>query len=99
MSFYVVDRAKPILRYIREHGIATKMIANTITGRVHFHEIPGKGDTDIKGCLDTLVNNGFAGYGSVELYHHVERWQEALTDSLNYLTQLLPKEKNQIRKN
>lgn len=94
MSFYVVDRAKPILRYIRERGIATKMIANTITGRVHFHEIPGKGDINIKGCFDALINNGFSGYGSVELYHHAERWQEALSDSFNYLTQLLSKEKS-----
>ena len=92
MSFYVVDRAKPILRYIRERGIATKMVANTLTGKVHFHEIPGKGEIDFKACFEALLNHGFTGYGSVELYHHVDRWQEALTESLAYLTKQLPSE-------
>ena len=90
MSFYVVDRAKPILRYIREKGIATKMIANTLTGKVHFHEIPGKGEIDFRECFSILIDNGYRGYGSVELYHHVDRWQEALSESLSYLSSQLP---------
>jgi sugar phosphate isomerase/epimerase len=92
MSFYVVDRAKPILRYIREQGIADKMVANTVTGRVHFHEIPGKGEVDFKGCFQKLVDNGFSGYGSVELYHHMDHWEEALSESLSYLQRQLPQE-------
>jgi len=92
MSFYVVDRAKPILRYIRERGIATKMVANTLTGKVHFHEIPGEGEVDFEGCFQTLIENGYAGFGSVELYHHVDGWEKALSDSLSFLKKCLPEE-------
>jgi sugar phosphate isomerase/epimerase len=93
MSFYVVDRAKPILRYIREQGIADKMVANTLTGKVHFHEIPGKGEIDFRKCFSILIDNGYRGFGSVELYHHVDRWQQALSESLSYLSQQLPAKK------
>lgn len=89
MSFYVVDRAKPILRYLREQGIATSMVANTVTGKVHYHEIPGKGDIDLAGCFRVLLEEGYQGFGSVELYHHVDCWKAALTQSRSYLESVL----------
>lgn len=90
MSFYAIDRAKPILRYLREQGIANKILANTVTGIAHFHELPGKGLVDFMGCFKQLVDKGYSGYGSVELYHHINDWQQALVNSFNYLTPLLP---------
>ena len=89
MSFYVVDRARPVLRYLREQGIAYAMVANTVTGKVHFHEIPGKGDIDLAGCFKALLQNGYQGFGSVELYHHVDCWQRALRESRAYLSGVL----------
>ena len=66
-----------VLRYLREQGIATGMVANTVTGKVHYHEIPGKGDIDLESCFKALLENGYQGFGSVELYHHVDCWSHA----------------------
>jgi len=93
LSFDVLERAKPIAAYLR--GVKTangkplveKMIANTLTGIVHFHEIPGEGTLDFAASFNALTENGFSGYGSVELYHHVASWKKALTDSYRHLSQ------------
>ena len=55
---------------------------------MHFHEIPGEGTLDLAGSFRALVEGGFSGYGSVELYHHVEGWQKALDDSYRHLAPL-----------
>ena len=39
-----------------------KMVANTLTGIVHFHEIPGEGKMDFAASLKALNDNGFSGY-------------------------------------
>ena len=88
LSYDVLERARPICGYLR--GVKTlplvdKMVANTLTGIVHFHEIPGEGTLDLAGSFRALEEGGFKGYGSVELYHHVEGWQKALDDSYRHL--------------
>jgi sugar phosphate isomerase/epimerase len=91
LSFDVLERARPIIIYLRSTKNAEgkllmdKMVANTITGIVHFHEIPGEGTLDLAASFKALNDNGFDGYASVELYHHVASWQKALTDSFNHL--------------
>jgi len=93
LSFDVLERAKPIIAYLRgtpgEDGkpLMAKMVANTLTGIVHFHEIPGEGTLDFAASLKTLTDNGYSGYASVELYHHVKSWQKALDDSFRHLSQ------------
>jgi hypothetical protein len=92
LSFDVLERARPIIIYLRSTKNAggkllmDKMVANTITGIVHFHEIPGEGTLDLASSFKALQDNGFTGYASVELYHHVASWQKALTDSFNHLS-------------
>ncbi|MBI5962455.1 MAG: sugar phosphate isomerase/epimerase, partial [Chloroflexi bacterium] len=87
LSFDVLERAKPIIGYLRgtknSDGklLMDKMVANTLTGIVHFHEIPGEGSLDFKASFKALDENGFSGYASVELYHHVASWEKALADS------------------
>jgi sugar phosphate isomerase/epimerase len=93
LSFDVLERARPIIAYLRtpkEGGgrpLVEKMVANTLTGIVHYHEIPGEGTLDFSASFRALSDHGFSGFGSVELYHHVVSWEKALKDSFRYLSQ------------
>lgn len=92
LSYDVLERTKPILGYLRGvkgPQLVDKRIANTLTGIVHFHEIPGQGTLDFAASFKALTDNGFDGYGSIELYHHVESWQKALNDSYRHLSQFV----------
>lgn len=93
LSFYVLDRAKPVLRYLRTtlsektgRPILDKKVANTLTGKVHYHEIPGRGEIDFRRTFQALEENGFKGYATVELYHHVNTWEKALGESARVLS-------------
>jgi sugar phosphate isomerase/epimerase len=91
LSFDVLERARPIIAWLRGAdgpAVVDAMVANTLTGIVHFHEIPGAGTLDLAASFKALTDNGFRGYGSVELYHHVESWQQALDDSYRHLAPL-----------
>lgn len=93
LSYDVLERAKPIIVYLRGTKNADgrlfmdKMVANTLTGIVHYHEIPGVGTLDFASSFKALTENGFSGYASVELYHHVQSWKKALDDSFTHLSQ------------
>ncbi len=95
LSYDVLERARPILIYLRSTKNANgkllvdKMAANTLTGIVHFHEIPGEGTLDFAAHFKALTDNGFSGYASVELYHHVQSWEKALNDSYKHLSQFV----------
>ena len=95
LSFDVLERAKPIIAYLRGTKNADgkllmdKMVANTLTGIAHFHEIPGEGSLDFEASFKALNENGFSGYASVELYHHVASWEKALADSYKHLSQFV----------
>ncbi len=91
LSYDVLERARPVAAYLRgvkNPPLVDKMVANTLTGIVHFHEIPGEGTLDLAGSFQALVEGGFSGYGAVELYHHVDGWQEALDASYRHLAPL-----------
>lgn len=88
LSFNVLERARPIvgfMRGVRGPVLIDRMVANTRTGIVHFHEIPGEGSLDLVASFKALNDNGFNGFGAVELYHHVDSWQRALDDSYKHL--------------
>jgi sugar phosphate isomerase/epimerase len=88
LSFDVLERARPIvsfMRGVRSPVLINRMVANTRTGIVHFHDIPGEGTLDFAASFKALNDNGFNGFGAVELYHHVEFWQRALDDSFKHL--------------
>jgi len=95
LSYDVLERARPIIMYLRSTKDANKkllmdkMVANTLTGIVHFHEIPGEGTMDFAASFKALTDNGFSGYASVELYHHVKSWEKALSDSYRHLSQFV----------
>jgi sugar phosphate isomerase/epimerase len=95
LSYDVLERARPIIIYLRStkdtNGalLMDKMVANTLTGIVHFHEIPGEGTMDFAASFKALTDNGFSGYASVELYHHVASWEKALDDSFNHLSRFV----------
>jgi len=96
LSFYVLDRAKPIIHYLRQadrgdQGLPymDKMVANSLTGKVHFHIIPGDGEIDFVGCFKAAVENGFDGYATVELYHHIDAWEQAVAASYQHLSKCL----------
>ena len=95
LSFNVLERARPVITYLRRtRDVSGKLlmdrrVANTLTGIVHFHEIPGEGTLDLGACFKVLNENGFSGYGSVELYHHVAQWQKALEDSFRHLSKFV----------
>lgn len=95
LSFDVLERARPIIIYLRSTKNADgkllmdKMVANTLTGIVHFHEIPGEGTLDFAASFKALNDNGFDGYASVELYHHVASWEKALADSYEHLSKFV----------
>lgn len=95
LSYDVLERARPIIIYLRSTKDANgkllmdKMVANTLTGIVHFHEIPGEGTMDFAATFKTLRDNGFSGYASVELYHHVASWEKALDDSFQHLSRFV----------
>lgn len=95
LSFDILERAKPIISYLRGtrapdgKPYMDKMVANTLTGIVHFHEIPGEGTLDFDASFKSLTDNGFSGYASVELYHHVKSWKKALADSFSHLSQFV----------
>lgn len=96
LSFYVLDRAKPIIHYLRQtdrraQGLPymDKMVANSLTGKVHFHIIPGDGEIDFVSCFKAAVDNGFDGYATVELYHHIDAWEQAVSRSYEELSKCL----------
>jgi sugar phosphate isomerase/epimerase len=95
LGYDVLERARPIIMYLRstkdKNGklLMDKMVANTLTGIVHFHEIPGEGTMDFAATFKALRENGFSGYASVELYHHVASWEKALAGSYKHLSQFV----------
>lgn len=95
LSYDVLERAKPIIIYLRSTKDADgkllmeKMVANTLTGIVHFHEIPGEGTMDFAASFKALADHGFSGCASVELYHHVKSWEKALNDSFRHLSKFV----------
>jgi sugar phosphate isomerase/epimerase len=95
LSYDVLERARPLLIYLRDtkgvdgSPLVDRMIANSLTGIVHYHEIPGEGTLDFAASFKSLTDHGFSGYASVELYHHVTSWKKALHDSYTYLSQFV----------
>lgn len=91
LSYDVLERARPVAAYLRgakRAPLVGRMVANTRTGIAHFHEIPGQGTLDFAASFQALAAHGFAGYGAVELYHHVDGWQAALEASYRHLAPL-----------
>ncbi|HEX2925082.1 MAG TPA: sugar phosphate isomerase/epimerase family protein [Ruminiclostridium sp.] len=74
-----------------EHSIpyAVHMHIEDIADRVHRHLIPGDGEIDFERVFSVIMDNAYEGYISVELYHHADQWQEAITESHQRLIRLM----------
>lgn len=98
INFHVIQRIKPIIHFLRttsspETGtlILQNKVANTLTGKVHYHEVPGRGQIDFSACFKALNDCSYEGSAILELYHNVEDWQEALHESFRFLSQNMQK--------
>ncbi len=95
LSYDVLERARPILIYLRSRQdgdgkpLVERRVANSRTGTVHYHEIPGEGTLDFAASFKALTEHGFDGYATVELYHHVGAWEKALRASFAHLSQFV----------
>ncbi len=91
----VIQKSLPLLSYMRYQpfdnntSLITKPICNTLKGKVHYHEFPGKGKIDFHSIFKVLENKHYKGYITVELYNHVDVWQTVLPESRNYLMQFM----------
>jgi sugar phosphate isomerase/epimerase len=60
-----------------------------IDNRIHYHLIPGLGSINFKKILDTIIEIGFDGFITVELYPYKDKPSEAAIKSLRYLNEIL----------
>ncbi|MCX7923167.1 MAG: sugar phosphate isomerase/epimerase [Clostridia bacterium] len=56
-----------------------------IKNRIHHHQIPGTADIDFSSVFKILKAKGYNNFVSVELFHHADVWQQALSESIKYL--------------
>lgn len=75
-----IRRALPYTRHIH---------IEDIKDGIHHHEIPGEGDIDLKAVLSVIKNSNYTFYVSVELYHHADVWERAITLSRRNLISLM----------
>ncbi len=91
INLNILEKFKPILGYLRvtpeglSSAVITQPICNTIKGKVHYHEFPGKGGIDFSSLLKVLQEKKYQGFITVELYNHVDVWQTVLPESRAYL--------------
>lgn len=79
--------------YLQKIRNAVKYTVHThiedIKDKVHYHLIPGDGDVDLKAVLTVLKEENYEEFISVELYHHSDVYEKALTESHSYLSRLM----------
>lgn len=61
------------------------VVCNTLRGKVHYHDLFGHGSIDYPAVLSALIDSGFDGYCTVELYNHAPLWRTIAPQSLKYL--------------
>ncbi|MEK7865169.1 MAG: sugar phosphate isomerase/epimerase [Planctomycetota bacterium] len=71
-------------------GRVWNMHVEDIRGRVHRHLIPGEGEVDFREIRSALVDTGYDGFLTVELYTCAEAPARAGTLSLAFLRSLFP---------
>jgi hydroxypyruvate isomerase len=79
---------KPIEAIKNSIPYAKHIHIEDIKNKVHYHEIPGMGDIDFPTIFKELIDNEYQYYISVELYHHCDRFEEALSKSIKYLKEV-----------
>jgi sugar phosphate isomerase/epimerase len=91
----ILKKAAPILKYLRMNNgvnagpLIHKPVCNTIKGKVHYHEFPGKGEIDFVAIFQKLKEGNYSGYITVELYNHSKVWKNVLPNSRKYLLECM----------
>ncbi len=87
----VLNQSISFLRFLRSKTnalnkqIIKHALCSTVRGKVHYHEVPGKGEIDFKAIFKALQDKNYQGYITVELYNHVDVWKDVLPGSFKYL--------------
>jgi len=87
----VLKNAEDIIGFLRSSSdtvngqIIRQAVCNTTQGKVHYHEFPGKGGIDFNAVFKALQDRNYQGYVTVELYNHVDVWEEVIPESYRYL--------------
>lgn len=68
-----------------------------IKNRIHHHEIPGTGEIDFKTIIELCIRNHYSKFLSVELYHHVDVWEQALKESRDYMLKIMQTINDEIK--
>ena len=62
-----------------------QVVCNTLKGKVHYHDLFGSGNIDYPAVLSALIESGFNGYCTVELYNHATLWRRIAPSSAKYI--------------
>lgn len=62
-----------------------EVICNTLRGKVHYHDLFGNGSIDYPRVLSALIDSGYDGYCTIELYNHAPLWRTVAPQSISYI--------------
>lgn len=61
------------------------VVCNTIRGKVHYHDLFGNGAIDYPRVISALIDSGYDGYCTIELYNHAPLWKTVAPQSIKYI--------------
>ena len=73
----------------RQAPVITRTVCNTVKGKVHYHDLFGKGKIEYDKVIASLIAGGYDGYCTVELYNHASMWREIAPRSAKYILSMI----------
>ena len=61
------------------------VVCNTLRGKVHYHDLFGNGAIDYGRVMSALIDSGYDGYCTIELYNHASLWKTVAPQSIKYI--------------
>ncbi len=65
--------------------IINEVVCNTLRGKVHYHDLFGNGAINYPDVMPALIDSGYDGYCTVELYNHSPLWRTVAPQSIKYI--------------
>ena len=62
-----------------------EVVCNTLRGKVHYHDLFGNGSINYQAVMSALIDSGYDGYCTVELYNHSPLWRSVAPQSIKYI--------------
>jgi sugar phosphate isomerase/epimerase len=87
--FYCVKEDPGELVYVLADYIEHFHLADIASNRVHHHLIPGQGSIDFRSVFKAIIDIGYKGFVTVELYPYQDDPMYAAEAAYNYLIQIL----------